>query len=1227
MQSNEKTYAKTKKESGAVQTDSVSSLQSLSDQEAIDLIYRDFLEKKQSGVQPNPNEYLERFPKYRSELERQFQLNAAIEDGALDDLTKSSVLGTRSQTRGADPLAGRSGSNDANILADDFRLGREIGRGAMGVVYEAEQISLRRKVAVKILPRGAALDPQRLQRFRNEAQAAASIECDGIVPVLLICDRDDLHFFVMRYIDGPNLADVIEYLREHKSTHPLFTGSSGGKHRTSPSIDAIPEASKIESAIRSAFQRDGQQGRRSYFDAVARLGEKVARSLAHAHFAGVIHRDIKPSNLMLGQDGTVWITDFGLAHLEDSSNMTATGDVVGTARYMSPEQASGNSATVDRRADIYSLAVTLYELLTLQPAYPAKDRQQLLKQIAFEEPTSLRRIDPEIPSELEIIVQKAMSKDMDERYTSAQELADDLRLFLDNRPIKAKPPTLAQIITKWTRRNPAIAWASFVCCVLALIGSLFVALRERQHATDLQRRLAQQYLRRGQAACDDGFVVQGLHWFARGLDVVPRRNGELRDVIAQNLAEWAPLAISPRAVFAHENPIRDLAYSPDNTKLATVDVGGGVKLWSSETGELLHELQGHTQCVSSVAFSPDGARILTGSRDSTARLWSAETGETLGILNHESLVWDVAFPSDGTHLLTETAEGIHTWSAQTLEIVSKIEFDQRITRATLDTQGPLALAADGDHIVRIWSVQTGEPVGVPMKHESQVLTSRFSPDGTRVLTGTEDGEVRMWSADNGSLSWTTKHYGKIVIATFDPQGSLVLTAGEDGVARLWSAETGTPKSPPLLHGTVVVTAAFSPNGQYFVTIDHRAFIRVWSTTRGELLRHPTRFDTRTKLYLSKIVFDRDGARLALSPFENEAFELDISDLQPRAPLDRFDRPTFSAAFSRDGSRVVTGSWVGNISLWSTETGKALGAPLQYDGVTIWDLAFSPNEPYALAACSDGTVRILGVQDDQLVEKTSVSHGSGHMIRSVAFSPDGNTVVTGAWNGTARMWSAMTCQELVPALPHPNIVEDIAFSPDGELVATACGDGIVRIWSTDTGELIGPPLQHLPSVLAVAISPDGKEIVTGGRDHLARIWNIETRKPTERVLEHHGAVDDAVYSADGMRIVTASDSGDVYVWSAAAGERVGPPVVSREEGVNLVVVDPRGKRVLITGDFGAELWELAESQRGTLDEPGIWVRAVTGKEMTASGALKWLDRTTWRECQRMVNQQRKEARTE
>ena len=209
-------------------------------------------------------------------------------------------------------------------------------------------------------------------------------------------------------------------------------------------------------------------------------------ALQHAHDQGIIHRDIKPANLLLDSDSKLYVTDFGLARIEADAGVTMTGDVIGTLRYMAPEQALAKQVVVDHRVDIYSLAATLYELLTLQPVYLAEDRQQLLKQIAFEEPTSLRRIDGEIPMELETIIQKAMSKDRDQRYSSAQELGDDLQSHLDNRPIKAKPPTLTEIIGKWTRRNPILTWATIITLSLVsltLAASTFIVLKELERRT------------------------------------------------------------------------------------------------------------------------------------------------------------------------------------------------------------------------------------------------------------------------------------------------------------------------------------------------------------------------------------------------------------------------------------------------------------------------------------------------------------------------------------------------------------------------------------------------------------------------------------------------------------------------------------------------------------------------------------------------------------------------
>jgi serine/threonine protein kinase/Flp pilus assembly protein TadD len=353
----------------------------------------------------------------------------------------------------------------------DFRLLREIGRGGMGVVYEAEQVSLGRRVAVKVLPFAAALDSKRLQRFKNEAQAAAQLHHGNIVPVHFVgCERG-VHFFAMQFIDGRTLAEVIEELRQHASP----TRESADR-----ASEPIPEGA--DTTPRAGLSTERSINRRSYFRSVAQLGVQAAEALEQAHQHGVIHRDVKPANLLVDARGKVWITDFGLAQFQSDTRLTLSGDLVGTLRYVSPEQALGQPLSVDHRTDLYSLGATLYELLTLEPALDGRDRQELLRQIAEEEVKPPRRINRAIPAELETIVLKAMAKNPAERYATAQELANDLERFLKDEPIRAKRPTLLQRSRKWARRHQPVLWsaaASLLVALTVLAGSVGWIVRDR----------------------------------------------------------------------------------------------------------------------------------------------------------------------------------------------------------------------------------------------------------------------------------------------------------------------------------------------------------------------------------------------------------------------------------------------------------------------------------------------------------------------------------------------------------------------------------------------------------------------------------------------------------------------------------------------------------------------------------------------------------------------------
>jgi serine/threonine protein kinase len=344
----------------------------------------------------------------------------------------------------------------------DFRLLREIGRGGMGVVYEAEQLSLGRRVALKVLPFAATLDPKQLQRFKNEAQAAAGLHHSHIVPVHAVGIERGVHYYAMQFIDGQNLAAVIEELRLMAGLEALASGkppqgpSTGIKELAvgcqGPAPPHPAEKTPPPGAHGTAHSLDSP----AHWRTVAQLGVQAAEALEHAHQLGVVHRDIKPANLLVDARSHLWITDFGLAHCQSDARLTLTGHVVGTLRYMSPEQAGAMRRPVDHRTDIYSLGATLYELLTLEPVFDGRGREELLCQIALIEPRPLRRVRKAVPTDLETVVLKALAKDPDERYTTAQELADDLRRFLEHKPLRAKPPTLLQRARKWARRHTGL---------------------------------------------------------------------------------------------------------------------------------------------------------------------------------------------------------------------------------------------------------------------------------------------------------------------------------------------------------------------------------------------------------------------------------------------------------------------------------------------------------------------------------------------------------------------------------------------------------------------------------------------------------------------------------------------------------------------------------------------------------------------------------------------------
>lgn len=481
--------------------------ESVDDPEPFDAAADDFVRRYRRGERPSLSDYAKKYPELAQDIHDLFPALVAMErvGPQPEDVHK--------------PEGGESGVRHMPAQLGEYRILREVGRGGMGVVYEADQISLGRHVAIKVLPFHALMEPKLLKRFQYEARAAARLHHTNIVPVFGVGEDSGIHYYAMQFIHGQSLDEVLDEIRRlrsagrtglsnpgtdgvelsrqalsHAIAQNLLVNGSRGSSQSDGSSSRL--ANSVQSAVPDANDRaetpelersdptrndassslssrseltGGTAGNGTYFQSVARIGAQVAEALAYAHSQGVLHRDIKPSNLLLDARGSVWVTDFGLAK-QEGDDLTQTGDFVGTLRYMAPERFRGTS---DSRSDVYGLGVTLYELLTLRPPFDAPDRARLVKQITQDEPTRPRKLDRRVPSDLETIVLKAIDKDPSRRYSGATEMVDDLHRFLGGEPIRARRAGTFEKLWKLTKRRPAAA------ALLALLIMFALAMTER----------------------------------------------------------------------------------------------------------------------------------------------------------------------------------------------------------------------------------------------------------------------------------------------------------------------------------------------------------------------------------------------------------------------------------------------------------------------------------------------------------------------------------------------------------------------------------------------------------------------------------------------------------------------------------------------------------------------------------------------------------------------------
>ncbi len=1034
-----------------------------------------------------------------------------------------------------------------------YQLVRRIGRGAMGVVYEARQVGPDRTVALKVLRSQQDLvgdgDPRAYEgvkaRFQEEAEILGRLNHPGVIPVHELGEDRGRVFFTMRLVVGEDLDRIIRWSHEGRDGWNLHRG--------------------LEVVLR------------------------MCETMVAAHGAGVLHRDLKPSHVKVGRYGEVYILDWGLAKIlgrPDHKDIriremggpdwaggevqTVDGDYIGTPGFMPPEQARGRVESVGEPSDVYAVGAILYHLLTGYVPYLDKGggARGALERVRNEAPTPVLELKPDLPAELVAICERAMAREIEDRYPSMEELRADLHAFLANRVVRAYRTGPAAELGKWYERNRSYARVSLALLSVAMLtvagfavsatmsrnnlvlakgdleeaaGELRKSNTELEELTaNLERHAYRADLSAAELSFEGGDFLRAINFLN---DCPPTERGW----------EWGHQNLRFKRylyLLSAGGPVSAIAFLPEGSWFVSASADMQLKVWDFETGDIVQRLARHTTPVTAVAVRGDGLRLVSGSEDGNLRLWDAETWEELFSWNpHVEEVTALAYDHVQGRIVSGSRDKtIRVFDGKGEQLIL-IRTNAAVQALAMTPDGSRIVSGGGvprkrilrgartnldpvvDSVLSEWNADTGELLRELGGVQGLILSADVAPDGKRVVAGTEDGRIHLWNLE------TEEHReiaaaGVISSVTFTVDGERFVAAASDKALHVYDGWTGEHLDELTGHHENV--SSVEAGDEFFVSGDEAGAIAVWDARTAPVFN----LVPETGGALSGLAFSPDGLRVAASSWDQSVRVIDASDGTVLRTLVGHDSRVLAVDFSPDGSRILSGASDGRAILWDAAT---------------WAI-------------------------------TSAFSAHAGRVRAVAFAPDGALVATGGDDKLVRLWDARTAEEVGSSDEQVAAVTALAVAP-GKRVVFGCDDGAVRIWDPYGTRRTLPIGRHSERVSSLAVSEDGRLVATASKDQTVRVWDLERGEEVHVLADHGDSVTAVAFTSDAQRIASATLHGKVWIWDAVSGN------------VLMTTISPMQRTLVHCLAFSPDDTRLA---CGTMNgEVGFWESEIeTAREMWA-----------------------------